>query len=174
MLFRSKVIEDVEILRTLKRHGYRGVPMDGSPIAMCRMYEGPKDVFHGYTKSLWSAFGSTSGAVGGIAALGLIFVIPTILGAASRNPTTRRWGAAAYVAGTVGRVATARRTGTSVWPDAFLMPLSAAAFATLTAASVLRHKRGTAQWKGRSVVSVQPRREARSRTTIIGPDQLAS
>ena len=63
------VVEDVEVLRSLKRCGFRGVPVNGGAIASCRMYEGSREVYEGYCKSLWSVFGSTPRALGGMAAM---------------------------------------------------------------------------------------------------------
>jgi hypothetical protein len=74
------------------------------------------------------------------------------LGVFSRDPAVRLLSGAAYAAGFAGRVVSARATGARVWPDSAAHPLSAAAFAWLTAVSVLRHARGTNTWRGRAVV----------------------
>ncbi len=148
------VVEDVEVLRNLKRHGYRGGPVNGGFLARCRMYSSTQEVVAGYEKSLWSVFGSSTRAIAMATAMVGIYVAPPVIAVTTREPSTRRWGMAGYLAGVAGRAAVARMTQERVWPDAFAMPTSAAAFAALTVRSMIRHREGTLRWKGREV-SVQ-------------------
>jgi len=148
---KEHVVEDVEVLRSIKRAGFRGVPVHGSDIAQCRMYEGAAEVYEGYTKSLWSVFGSTPGAIGGVAAMVLIYIVPPVAAVASRDRTTRAWGALGYATAVAGRAMVARRTGERLWPDVLVMPASVGAFATLTMASLIRRRRGSTTWKGRTL-----------------------
>lgn len=143
---RGEVIEDVALLRAVKRSGGRGTVVDGTALAKCRMYDGPQALVEGYSKSLWSAFGSPAGAGAVVGALGVLYVVPPL--AALRGS---RAGLAGYAAGVVGRVVTARRTGGRVWPDAFLHPLSVLVFAGLTARSWRGRWAGTLTWKGRGL-----------------------
>jgi hypothetical protein len=155
---REHVVEDVEVLRSLKRAGYRGMPLIGSEIAECRMYDGAHQVFEGYTKSLWSVFGSLPGALGGISAMALIYVVPPLVMVSSRDSQARRWGAVGYAAGVAGRAMAARSTGERVIPDALAQPISIGAFAGMTVASLVRNYRGTNSWKGRAIHIAKPRR----------------
>ncbi|TFV75377.1 glycosyltransferase, partial [Blastococcus sp. CT_GayMR20] len=59
---RDQVLEDIALLRAVKRSGGRGVPVDGSRLAACRMYDGWPAVRDGYAKSLWSAVGGRPAA----------------------------------------------------------------------------------------------------------------
>ena len=52
---RGEVLEDIALLRAVKRAGGRGGPVDGSRLAACRMYDGWPALRDGYAKSLWSA-----------------------------------------------------------------------------------------------------------------------
>lgn len=148
------VVEDVEVLRNLKRHGHRGGPVNGGFLARCRMYSSTQEVVAGYEKSLWSVFGSSARAIAMATAMVGIYVAPPVIAVTTREPSTRRWGMAGYLAGVAGRAAVARMTQERVWPDAFAMPTSAAAFAALTVRSMIRHREGALRWKGREV-SVQ-------------------
>lgn len=143
------VIEDVGVLRTLKRHGFRGVPADGGAIASCRMYEGAGEIHSGYTKSLWSAFGSTPGAMVMAGLMIGIYVVPPVAAIASRDRTTRAFGALGYGAGVLGRWLVARQTGERTWPDVLAHPVSMATFAGLVVDSVRRRRAGTLTWRGR-------------------------
>ena len=147
----GEIIEDAGVVRTLKRHGFRGMPALGGEIAECRMYDGASDVYNGYTKSLWAVFGNAPSALGGMALMSFIYVVPPVLGLTAKDRSTKVWGAVGYGAGVAGRVMTSRASGERVWPDAFAQPLSVGAFAALTGASLLRKRRGALHWKGRTL-----------------------
>jgi hypothetical protein len=143
---RGEVLEDLALLRAVKRSGGRGTVVDGTAVATCRMYDGGRALADGYTKSLWSAFGSPTGAAAVMGTLGALYLAPPV--AALRGS---RAGIAGYAAGVVGRAVSARRTGGRVWPDAFLHPFSVLALIGLTGRSLLGHRRGTVTWKGRQL-----------------------
>jgi hypothetical protein len=143
---RAEVVEDVALLRAVKRAGGHGGVADGTALADCRMYPGWPELRDGYTKSLWSAFGSAPGAAGVSALLLLAYVLPPVAALAGS-----RVGLAGYAAGVTGRVVAARRTGGRAWPDALAHPASVAVLAGLTARSVRARRRGTLTWKGRSL-----------------------
>jgi hypothetical protein len=141
---RGAVLDDVELLRAVKRAGGHGTVVDGTGLAACRMYEGWADLEAGYVKSLWAAFGSPAGATAVMAALFVTYVVPFL--AAVRGSRT---GLVGYAAGVTGRVLVARRVGGRVWPDSLAHPASVTALAVLTARSVRGHRAGTLTWKGR-------------------------
>jgi hypothetical protein len=143
---RSEVLDDVALLRAVKAVGGRGGVTDGTALATCRMYDGWPELEAGYTKSLWSAFGSPTRGLAVAATLSAVYVWPAVAALAG-SPI----GALGYAAGVAGRVVTGRRTGARVWPDALAHPVSVAAFAWLTLRSVLLHRRGALRWKGRAV-----------------------
>jgi len=141
---RGEVLEDLALLRALKRAGGRGGVADGTALASCRMYDGWPALREGYTKSLWSAFGSPAAAGGVLGLLGLAYVLPAA--AALRGS---RVGLAGYAAGVAGRALAAYRVGGRVWPDSLAHPASVLVALGLTARSWRARRRGTATWKGR-------------------------
>jgi hypothetical protein len=143
---RGEVLDDVALLRAVKRAGGRGTVADGTALATCRMYGGWPELRDGYTKSLWSAFGSRAGAAGVAGLLIVTYVVP--VAAALGGSVT---GLAGYAAGVTGRVVAAHRTGGRVWPDALAHPLSILALAGLTARSWRARRSGTLTWKGRTL-----------------------
>jgi hypothetical protein len=143
---RAEMLEDIALLRAVKRAGGRGTVVDGTTLATCRMYDGWPALREGYTKSLWSAFGSPAGAVGVVGALGLTYVLPPL--AALRGS---RVGLLGYAAAVTGRVVVGRRVGARVWPDAFAHPASVVTLGWLTARSLLDHRRGELTARGRPV-----------------------
>jgi hypothetical protein len=144
---RGEALEDVALLRAVKRSGGRGGVVDGTDLATCRMYDGWPALREGYAKSLWSAFGSPAGAAGVLGALGIAYVLPPL--AALRGS---RAGLTGYAAAVAGRVVTARRTGGRAWPDALAHPASVVAFGVLLADSLRRRRSGELTVRGRPVL----------------------
>lgn len=145
---RAEVLEDVALLRAVFAAGGRGGITDGTTVATCRMYNGWRELRDGYTKSLWSAFGSPAGAAGVVALQAFLYLLPPF---AALRPATRRAGLLGYAAGVAGRAVAARRTGGRAWPDALAHPVSVAVFASLVARSVRGRSRGTLRWRGRPI-----------------------
>jgi hypothetical protein len=143
---RDAVLDDLALLRAVKASGGRGGVTDGTDLAACRMYDGWPALRDGYTKSLWAALGSPTGAVATTGVLSALYVWPAVAAALGS-----RAGAVGYAAGVAGRVVAARRTGGRVWPDALAHPASVALLGYLTARSWAGRRRGTLRWKGRPV-----------------------
>ena len=143
---RCEVLDDVALLRAVKRSGGSGVVVDGTDLATCRMYGNWADLREGYSKSLWSAFGSPAGAAAVVGALGLVYVLPPVAAL-----TGSRAGLAGYGAAVLGRYAVARRTGGRVLPDALAHPASIVLLGYLTGRSWWYRRRGGLIWKGRAL-----------------------
>ena len=141
---RAEMLEDIALLRAVKRSGGRGTVVDGTALATCRMYGGWAELRDGYAKSLWSAFGSPARATAVVGVLGLAYVMPALAALVGS-----RVGMAGYAAGVAGRVLVGRRVGARVWPDAFAQPASVLTFAALTVRSVRCHRRGDLTVRGR-------------------------
>jgi hypothetical protein len=149
---RGEVLEDIALARQIKRAGGRIALADGSPLATCEMYGSWPDLVAGYTKSLWSSFGSGPAATAVVAALLLLYAAPPVaavvlfaVGAAGPAALAL----AAYALGVTGRVVAALATGGRALPDALAHPLSVVLFAGLVARSFRLRRRGALSWRGR-------------------------
>lgn len=147
----GEVIEDVAIMRALKRAGFHTATVDGSHLARCRMYDGTEAVIDGYSKSLWAAFNGPVGAIGVNALLLMSGVVPYAAFILARDRRTKLIGAIGYGAMVTSRTAVAMRTGERIFPDVLAHPKSIMAFSALNVLSWVRHLRGTNTWKGRAV-----------------------
>lgn len=147
----GNVIEDVGLMRALKRDGRRTATVDGSHLATCRMYTGTSGVVDGYAKSLWSAFNGPAGSVAVNALLLTAFTLPAVGMVLGPDARTRAIGTVGYGAGVASRAMVARRTGENVLPDALAQPASIVAFSALNIVSWVRHLRGANRWKGRTL-----------------------
>jgi hypothetical protein len=143
---RRAMLEDVELLRAVKRSGGRGTVADGTHLASCRMYDDWPSLRDGYAKSLWSAFGSPAGAAAVVGGLSLAYLLP-----AAQALRGSRVGLLGYAAGVLGRIAVGRRVGARVWPDAFAHPVSVTMFGWLVATSLRRRRRGSLTVSGRPI-----------------------
>jgi hypothetical protein len=135
---RDRVLDDLALMRAVKRSGGRAAVADGSRIAGCRMYTSWSQVRDGYATSLWEAFGSPAGAAGVMAGLAVLYVVPPV--AALRGSSV---GLAGYLAAVAGRYVIAERTGGRSMPDCLAHPASVVLLGWLTADSWRRHRRGS-------------------------------
>ncbi|MCZ2814746.1 glycosyltransferase [Modestobacter sp. VKM Ac-2984] len=161
---RGEVIEDVALLRAVKAAGGRGVVVDGSTLAACRMYDGWPGVRDGYTKSLWSAVGGRPAAAVGVAAgLSAVWLLPPLAAL-----TGSRAGLVGYAAGVVNRAVVASRTGGRAWPDSLAHPVSIVLLDVLVARSVAGHRQGSLRWRGRTLTAAAVDQRPAPRATMLG------
>ena len=135
---KGAVVEDVELVRSVKRAGGRGGVVDGTHLATTRMYDDWDALVAGYTKSLWTV------PLPALAVLGALYVVPPLAALAGS-----RAGAVGWAAGVAGRAVAARRTGGRVVPDAAAHPVSVGVVLVLAARSRLARRSGRLSWKGR-------------------------
>ncbi len=140
---RNKVLDDVELARTLVKQGSHGCVANGAEIASTRMYSSWKEIQAGYGKSLHAAFGSVFGSALAITFLFLTGIAPLI---AAITGSTIGWYA--YAAVTLTRVMSSIKAGKNPL-DALLHPISSALLMYLIIYSWLM--RGQVQWKGRTL-----------------------
>jgi hypothetical protein len=143
---RNAVLDDIELLKTLKDNGFRGTVTDGTELASCRMYEDWPSLRDGYSKSLWSATGSPVGAAALCGTLLVTYVLPPLIWLRRPADPLLALGSLAAVA---NRALVARRVGGTVWPDSATHPAAMLAFTGLVARSWRGHLRGSLTWKGR-------------------------
>lgn len=131
---RDQVVEDVALLRAVKRAGGRGGVVDGTALATTTMYAGPRDLADGYAKSLHT----TPPAV------------PVLLAGLYLAPLLGRHRVTCWLLGVAGRAVAAQRTGSPV-VDALAHPVSVAAYVGLDMRSRVLARRGGLTWKGRAL-----------------------
>jgi len=147
----SNVIEDVALARLVRSHGRRSAVVDGTTLATCRMYGSSAELVEGYSKSLWSAFGSPFGALAAIGLLKVMYLAPPLAALVGPSRYIRTVGTLGYLSAVAGRFACARVTQSPTVPDCAAHPLSITALASLTAVSLWRRRAGTLTWKGRDL-----------------------
>ena len=147
----SSVTEDLDIARALRRAGHRTAPVGSGGLARCRMYTGATELDAGYTRWLWSAYGSAPASAAVVAVAALAFVVPP-----AAALTGSRAGVVGYLAAVASRLL-ARSTESdghltrADLLDALAHPVSVLAYARLTWRSHRAHRRGALMWKGRDL-----------------------
>lgn len=151
----SSATDDLGLARVLRRGGGRTVVVAAAPHASCRMYTDDGRLVRGYTRWLWSAFGSPVGAASVVGVYALGYLVPPLAAIAGRG-RVRVWGLTGCAAAVVSRLSAAsaergdRLTAGDV-TSAVAHPLAITVFATLTAVSVRLRRAGRTSWKDRSL-----------------------
>ena len=139
----AKILDDIEIARSLISAGFKGVVTEGSGIARTRMYASIDEIKQGYGKSLWKAFGGPIGTVIAVAFIFVTGILPVLL---ILNGYLVGWFIYLYIAFS-REISAIRSRGNPIY--AFLHPLSSALLIYLIIYSW--RNRGRIQWKGRTV-----------------------
>lgn len=141
---RTEVLDDLELARLLVRNGFRGGVAIGSEVAECRMYQNGPELFSGYTKSLWRAFGTLLGSISAAVFLFISGMLPLLLALSGYRAA---W--IGYFFLVLSRYISAWRTRTM--SAALLHPLGVATLIVLIARSWYLKGSGKLTWRGRSV-----------------------
>lgn len=139
----NKILDDIEIARSLIKSGFCGVVTEGAEIAQTRMYQNFREIREGYGKSLHKAFGGKVGALVASTFIALTGILPLIL--ALRGSLI---GMITFLLIAFTRALSALRAKSNPL-YALLHPVSSALLLYLIAYSWLN--RGSIQWKGRTV-----------------------
>ena len=143
---KTEVLDDLMLARNLLKQGYKGGVAEASNIATCHMYKNKMELFKGYQKSLWKAFGSVPGTMLAIALLivtGILPIISTALGSTS--------GLAAFGLITLSRMISSLRTG-SLPNSAIFHPLAILMLLGLILFSWYGKITNTITWRDRTVI----------------------
>lgn len=144
-LVRGEIIEDIAIMKTIKRHGQRGNTLIASQLIKCRMYDSLKAGIDGFSKNMLSGFGgSVTGLMVylGFISLGWGVAVFTI---------AIHWYVVAMILIISRRIMTSIVAGQSILPNLLLHPAQIAVMVYIGARSVIHTYSGTLTWKGRKV-----------------------
>lgn len=141
----EEVLDDIHLARQMKRSGYRGNVIDGSAIATCRMYQSWRELRDGYTKSLWSAFGSIPGALLVIIFLFSLYIFPAFIALQGLS-----WGISLLLFAYISRLMAAVRSQSSLSSVAF-HPLAITLLCYLILRSWWLKRKNRLSWKSRAL-----------------------
>lgn len=141
----EEVLDDIHLARQLKRNGFRGNVIDGSSIASCRMYRSWRELRDGYTKSLWSAFGSTPGAILVLIFLIGLYIFPLFIALQGLS-----WGIALLLFALITRIMAAIRSQSSL-TSALFHPVAIGFLCYMIIRSFWLKRKNRLTWKSRTI-----------------------
>ena len=151
---RSQILEDVALSRAVKASGHRAVLADGGPTVCTRMYNGPGEVWRGYSKNAYAFFGYKPYFLAlGVLVLLSLYVLPLPLAAVAFLGGDVLLGAlfvAQYLIAVQTRLLLAVRFAYPLL-DCFLHPLSVLFMAAIQVNSLVWAITGRGAWKGRGI-----------------------
>ncbi|MFZ9308788.1 MAG: glycosyltransferase [Candidatus Nanopelagicales bacterium] len=146
---KSEILEDIELVKEVKRSGGKGGVWDGSKIATCSMYKTNAELFNGYAKSLWKAFGSIFGGVAISLFLLTLFLQPLFFLSAS-DIKIQVLSLLSIGLVLLSRILVHRQFQYPI-STSLLYPFSVMAFFALMMVSITKKQRGTITWKARAL-----------------------
>lgn len=142
---RQSVVDDMALMRAARCAGLRVDFMDGTQLAVCRMYRSAEEVADGFSKNLYPGIGASPLALGVVIGLYILcFLLPWLVWP---------WAPVALVGiitNLLQRLLIALRFQQRPL-DIFLHPLSILAFLAIALRSAWWSWSKTARWRGRSV-----------------------
>jgi glycosyltransferase involved in cell wall biosynthesis len=141
----EEVLDDINLARQMKRNGFRGNVIDGSAIATCRMYQSWHELRDGYTKSLWSAFGSIPGAILVMIFLFSLYIFPALIALQGLS-----WGISLMLFAYISRLMAAVRSQSSLSSVAF-HPIAITLLCYLIVRSWWLKRKNRLFWKSRTL-----------------------
>jgi glycosyltransferase involved in cell wall biosynthesis len=142
---KAEVLDDLMLARNLLKQGFKGGVAEASKIASCHMYKNNVELFKGYQKSLWKAFGSSPGGIVAIALLIITGVLPIISAFFGSV-----YGLCAFGLITFSRIVSSLRTG-SLPNTAIFHPLAILILIGIIIFSWFGKLTNTLTWRDRAV-----------------------
>jgi chlorobactene glucosyltransferase len=149
----SEILEDVALAGAVKRADYRAILADGGPLVKTRMYDGPTEVWSGFSKNAYSFFGYSPFFLAlGVAILCTLYISPIAL-------AIYAWVSgqylAFYVALVMYGVAVAARLALAIrfryrLLDTLLHPVAVLFLIAICVNSMVWALTGRGAWKGRA------------------------
>ncbi|MES2873544.1 MAG: glycosyltransferase family 2 protein [Bacteroidota bacterium] len=144
-LVRNKVVEDIEIMRTLKSLGYRGEALLANGYIFCRMYGSMSAAFQGFSKNLLAGFNNN---IIGLFLYLLLVILGPIAIAYILSAELLFFALSLII---LSRVMISLMSGQNVWYNIILHPVQLISMLIIAVISVKKYFTKTIVWKGRPI-----------------------
>lgn len=141
---KDKVVEDVEIMREVKRRGLKGEVLLGNGLVKCRMYGSGAEAVKGFSKNLLPGLGNIPALVAYFLLICWLWPIVVFI-------DQRVWLIPLIIAALAIRIFISMLGNQSVLLNVILHPLQLVAFSCVAVNSVYLHLSGNVTWKGRKI-----------------------
>ncbi|MFP7477397.1 glycosyltransferase [Terribacillus saccharophilus] len=150
---KSAIVDDMELMRLMKRFQFPVALLRGEKFASMRMYDTNRSVWLGFRKNIFTGTGSNIFLTLFICFLyALLYVLPSVFfvyALVIRNNQILLTAAAAYLIGAIIKIFIDSRAKTD-WYTSFLYPIACSCFILLALDAIRIHKqREGYEWKGR-------------------------
>jgi chlorobactene glucosyltransferase len=142
---RNKVVEDIEIMRSVKASGFRGEALLANGYIFCRMYRSFRDAFQGFSKNLLAGFNYNI--------FGLFFYLLLVILGPIAIVCFLSAELIFFAAGLIilSRIMISLMSGQKVWQNILLHPIQLASMLFIAVISVKKYFTNTIVWKGRPI-----------------------
>lgn len=143
--FKKEKAEDIAIMKSIKKNGFRGLTLLGDDSIRCRMYSGFEEAIEGFSKNVNAYFGNNY-------LLTLLFTLLTTFGFLPVLLYADLFLLLIYLATILSiRLFTSLAGKQNALINLLLLPLQQAALVIMVASSVKKSIRKDHQWKGRKI-----------------------
>ncbi len=146
-LVKKKVVEDIEIMRSVKGLGFRGEALLANGYIFCRMYRSFTEAFQGFTKNLLAGFNNNI--------FGLFFYLLLVILGPFAITYILSADLLLFAIGLIilSRVMISLMSGQNVWLNILLHPIQLLSMLFIAVISVKKYYTKTIVWKGRAIRS---------------------
>jgi len=142
---RNKVVEDIEIMRSVKATGFRAEALLANGYIFCRMYTSFTEAFQGFSKNLLAGFNNS---IVGLFLYLLLVILGPIAIAYILSAELLFFALSLII---LSRVMISLMSGQNVWMNVILHPIQLAAMLFIAVTSVKKYFTKTIVWKGRPI-----------------------
>jgi glycosyltransferase involved in cell wall biosynthesis len=142
---KDKVVEDVEIMRTLKSKGYNGETLLANGMISCRMYKNYTEAVNGFSKNFLAAFNYS--------VMGLLVYLIVVIGGPMIVITTLNFQLILFMTGLImlTRIMISLAAGQNAWLNVLLHPIQMFNLMLIAFLAIQKYLTKTNVWKGRSI-----------------------
>lgn len=142
---KSKVVEDIEIMKLIKGYGYKGETLLANGYIYCRMYKNFGEAVNGFSKNFLAGFNYN---VAGLFLYLLLVILGPIAIACILSSELLLFALSLII---LSRVMISLAAGQNVWLNILLHPLQLLCMVLISVLSVKKHFTKTIFWKGRTI-----------------------
>lgn len=145
---KSKVVEDVEIMKAVKIDKFKAEALLGNGLISCRMYKNLGECLNGFSKNLLAGFGNN---IIILLFYQLLVTIGPVILLCSYNITLLTLPITLII---LSRIMISYLSGQNVWVNLLLHPFQMLFFLLISFLSIIKHIFKTGTWKGRSIKAI--------------------
>lgn len=144
-LVKNKVVEDVEIMKTIKAYSYNGEGLLANGMITCRMYKGYTEALNGFSKNFMAAFNYSIPV--------FLIYLTMLIGGPLLIFSTGSLQLISFMVGLIilSRIMISFLSGQNALINLLLHPVQMLSLLVIAVKSIQKHLTKTTEWKGRKI-----------------------